>query len=127
MILDAVHAILLAILWMMTAQTLALPALHRVLAMRPDGVTALGNSTADGKPLAVPLAVAAQILGKRLSTVERAGVEPYRHQDGHDVYSLRELRVALGLAHAKKLKVTNDEYKAQRRAEAKGRRQARAS
>jgi hypothetical protein len=57
----------------------------------PDGSL---RSEVDGFPLAVPsLELAAQLLARPLPTVENAAkkVEPYRHRDGHPVWSLREL------------------------------------
>ena len=63
---------------------------------RPKHVTASG--TADhGKPLAVPLAVAAQMLGVPTTKIKNIGVEPYIAMDGTPKYSLRELAKALGL------------------------------
>lgn len=57
----------------------------------PDGSL---RPEVDGFPLAVPsLELAAQLLARPLPTVENAAkkVEPYRHRDGHPVWSLREL------------------------------------
>ena len=59
---------------------------------QPDQTTV----TDDGKPLAVPLDVGAQVLGKPLHELERAGVDPYPTAYGPR-WSLRELAIALGL------------------------------
>jgi hypothetical protein len=58
------------------------------------------HGTSETTPPGVPdLAVAAQLLARPLQDVERAAqdVEPYRHQDGYPVWSLRQLALALGL------------------------------
>jgi hypothetical protein len=55
------------------------------------------GSRDEGRPLAVPLDVAAQVLGRPLPELERADVEPYQHADGHPVWSLRALAKALSL------------------------------
>jgi hypothetical protein len=55
-------------------------------------------------PLAVPdLAVAAQLLGRPLPTVERAAqeVEPFPAHDGRPCWSLYELGKALGLVEVR--------------------------
>jgi hypothetical protein len=49
---------------------------------RPKGVTDNGTSQDHGKPLAAPLDVAAQVLGRPLHELERADVEPYIAGDG---------------------------------------------
>jgi hypothetical protein len=61
--------------------------------------TVMGYIAAD-PPLAVPLDVAAQLLGRSLHELERAGVEPYPGVYG-DRYSLRELVIALGLVESR--------------------------
>jgi hypothetical protein len=59
----------------------------------------------DGRPALgrAHLAVAAQLLGRPLPTVERAArkVEPYRHADGSPRWSLRELAKALSLVESR--------------------------
>jgi len=52
------------------------------------------------QPLAMPLAGAAAFFDVDLAAIEAAArrVEPYRHADGSPRWSLRGLRVALGLA-----------------------------
>ena len=54
-------------------------------------------------PLAVPLDVAAQVLGRPLPAVERAAqeVEPYPAHDGRPCWSLYELGKALGLVEVR--------------------------
>jgi len=51
------------------------------------------------RPLAVPLADAAEVLDVDLDAVQAAarGIQPYRHADGSPRWSLLHLRVALGL------------------------------
>ena len=70
------------------------------------------RSEDDGRPVAAPLPVVAELLGVPLGRVLIAAgrVEPYRHADGSPRWSVRELELALG-----RRRTTPDERRALRR------------